>query len=598
MSTEEFPVLVREREDPSADYQTPELLKQAIKEIELEEEAKAAKQAEDASLSESEYDSDEDEDENAKLLTPAVDSQIFRTLAAIKNKDPRVYKADTSFFTEVDEPVKEEPKVEKKVTLKDYERDIILNNGGFVDEESEIRGGLTHIQEQEALKNAFKLAADEEEEEEDGFLVKKEKSDKEKEKEEEEYKNFILNTLKEDEASKKTFEEWKNIKSNPNVNEEEAFLMDYLLNKGWVDKGANQPAVGDVDKDEDEEYLDNVDCFESKYNFRFEEEGSTQIKTYARDIEGSVRRKDSKRKRERERQKLAKEKKKQEQMELIKQKKNMKMKEIHEKLKEISAITGNSIEGLEHLDLEADYDPSAYDAQMSNVFNEGYYENGEDTEKPVWDDDIETGLEEQTEVKEEEDIMDADYLPGGDKYDGKQTNKRKISQTDLSTMDPTASKKFKDLMEEYYSLNYEDVIGGDVFTRFKYTKTEPEDYGLTAEEILLADDAALNKYIGIRQLAPYRPHNKVEREHQIFKKNFKSKKKDLEKNVKRNLSKLEAEEKKILKEEKKTKKSKKEKKSKREHSDAVKNTEATDVEIKAEKKEKKKKEKREKKNKQ
>ncbi|KAG1244858.1 hypothetical protein G6F68_015277 [Rhizopus microsporus] len=126
-------------------------LKKATEEIEAEV---AAKLAEEKSSSESEYesDSDEEEDDEAKQLTPAVDSQIFRTIAAIRAKDPRVYDK-TDFFEniKVDANLKSGKK-EKALTLKDYERDILLNHGGFVDEEKEASKGLTHIEEQENLR--------------------------------------------------------------------------------------------------------------------------------------------------------------------------------------------------------------------------------------------------------------------------------------------------------------------------------------------------------------------------------------------------------------------------------------------------------------
>jgi len=40
--------------------------------------------------------------------------------------------------------------------------------------------------------------------------------------------------------------------------------------------------------------------------------------------------------------------------------------------------------------------------------------------------------------------------------------------------------------------------------RFKYRSVPANSYGLTDEEVLLADPAALNAYVSLRRLAPYR----------------------------------------------------------------------------------------------
>jgi len=45
---------------------------------------------------------------------------------------------------------------------------------------------------------------------------------------------------------------------------------------------------------------------------------------------------------------------------------------------------------------------------------------------------------------------------------------------------------------------------GGMPTRFKYTTSGPESYGLSAAEILGADDRDLNEYVGIKKYAPYR----------------------------------------------------------------------------------------------
>lgn len=60
------------------------------------------------------------------------------------------------------------------------------------------------------------------------------------------------------------------------------------------------------------------------------------------------------------------------------------------------------------------------------------------------------------------------------------------------------------MLQEYYDLDCEDVIGGNLKTRFKYTSVPKEDYGLTPEEILLLDDRQLNKLVSLKKLRPYR----------------------------------------------------------------------------------------------
>ena len=155
---------------------------------------------------------------------------------------------------------------------------------------------------------------------------------------------------------------------------------------------------------------------------------------------------------------------------------------------------------MDKLDLDGDFDSFKYDEQMEKVFDEDYYEGGEqDDTKPTWDDDIDTTMYEQEEGGEDEDIMmDADYLPGGEQYQ----NKRKLNADEIQQEQTEKRRKTKELLDDYYSLNFEDIIGGDLPTRYKYRKTEKESFGLTPEEILLADDTELNKYVGMKMLAP------------------------------------------------------------------------------------------------
>jgi len=53
-------------------------------------------------------------------------------------------------------------------------------------------------------------------------------------------------------------------------------------------------------------------------------------------------------------------------------------------------------------------------------------------------------------------------------------------------------------------LNYEDLIGGDLPTRYKYLSVPKEDFGMSAIDILFADDKELNKAIPLKSFAPYK----------------------------------------------------------------------------------------------
>ncbi|KAJ2388998.1 Ribosome biogenesis protein Kri1, partial [Coemansia sp. RSA 2559] len=340
--------------------------------------------------------SDSEEDENGELVTPELDAQIMKALGALRSKDKSIYDSEVNFFS--DDAIKKSQeawaakqelaknKDKGKMTMTDYQHKVMVEHGGLVDETDELKKigqGLTHVQEQEALKNAFKKAAivsddsgeeNAENDDDDGFLIKKKKTDEEIEQEELEYRKFMLENIGNDtENQKAAFENWTTRPTALNkadtasdADKDQAFLMDYILNRGWVDKSsedqtAEMEAKAIVDNEEDEKDVEFADNFESKYNFRYEEEGANQIKSYAREIEGSVRRKDDRRKLARDRAKERKEELKKEKAEELKRIKNKKKKEILEKLKEIQGITGNKKIGLDDLDLDKDLAPEEVD---------------------------------------------------------------------------------------------------------------------------------------------------------------------------------------------------------------------------------------------
>ena len=59
-------------------------------------------------------------------------------------------------------------------------------------------------------------------------------------------------------------------------------------------------------------------------------------------------------------------------------------------------------------------------------------------------------------------------------------------------------------MDEYFQLDYEDIIGGDLPTRFKYRKVEADDFGIPAHVVLSKSGKELNQMVSLKKLRPYR----------------------------------------------------------------------------------------------
>lgn len=227
-------------------------------------------------------------------------------------------------------------------------------------------------------------------------------------------------------------------------------------------------------------------------------------------------------------------------MEDLKRAKNLKKQEIFDKLKQIQEITGNKTVGFNEIDLETDFNPEDYDQKMESMFSDQYYD-GDENEKPVFDDDIDLGDieglsddaasgaeddseaedQEEEEVAEEEEayapipeeeegyegydqegyydeygygegedediLMDADYLPGGENFGKAPPNKKETKkeraqrekeekklakrarsdgiktasgalQAARTMLDADKKKDFNTYLDDYYQLDYEDMV--------------------------------------------------------------------------------------------------------------------------------------------
>ena len=81
--------------------------------------AKYGSDYEEDDISESDSESDESEDEDGEELTPAVDAAILRTLARIRQRDPRIYDGARAVFDGAWPALAHTPSSSKKRSLKD-----------------------------------------------------------------------------------------------------------------------------------------------------------------------------------------------------------------------------------------------------------------------------------------------------------------------------------------------------------------------------------------------------------------------------------------------------------------------------------------------
>lgn len=419
-------------------------------------------------------------------------------------------------------------KKSKKITVSDQlAKQMLEGDDGF---KSGNNNFISHSAKQRALRDAFKkevssLTGDSDDsDDDDGFLSLRAKTDEEKKKEQEDYDTFA-HSEEGKELHKTTLAKYvlpegavvKEGEAGDEINDDN-FLAKYVMGQMWKEKDLSklpsykeivgEEAPQSVNIDEDEGYLDEQDAFEAKYNFRYEEEGANEIMTYSRDQPDSVRAKTSKRAKQREARKLKKQQEKERKAQELMRLKNLKKQEIMKKLQEIQAITGtdnNELGGstFELADLEADFDPEEYDKKMAQVFSEENFYNQEH-------EDDEESIRKMMEEDEEEAIaamMKGEKAKPG-QFLAEQEKKLSKAIRKKKTVDPSLLAAKEDInkkLEELYSMDFEDIIGGDIPCRFNYTSVPACDYGLSVGEILNSTDRELNSKVSLKRMAPYRP---------------------------------------------------------------------------------------------
>ena len=347
----------------------------------------------------------------------------------------------------------------------------------------------------------------------------------------------------------------------------EKFLRDYITNMGWKTKEKinKDDEEHSSDDDEDEEFLEKMDEFETKYNFRFEEEGGHAISSHARQVNDSVRVKESKRKKERDSKKERKESEKRAKLSELQRLKNLKQAEINARLKELEQVTGNKVASEIVGDLlDSEFDPALYDQQMEKMLGDDYYEQEDEEafepETPEVEHEVENGEENYDENEQEaageQNEQPSDNMwyycdscirpirPGNMGYECKECvdevtechnchqnksheggrHKMKKFLVGEDEMPPEdwqevlyqiKKKRTKDIKrgkyDELFNMDYEDLIGGEIACRFKYTNVDSDSFGLSTQTILSKSDKELNGMVSLKKLHPYRKAHVMKR---------------------------------------------------------------------------------------
>ena len=165
------------------------------------------------------------------------------------------------------------------------------------------------------------------------------------------------------------------------LDQTDKFLRNYILLQCWKDKGADGKSrvQEQIDK-EDEARDEEMEEFEQKYNFRFEEGTGAYLTTHQREAVESMRRKDDKRQLARQEKKERNDDEKRRKQEEINKLKSLKRDEIFEKLRKAEMLSGMSVEGDKRLlekmekELKTEFIPELYDRAMEKMFDDRYYE--------------------------------------------------------------------------------------------------------------------------------------------------------------------------------------------------------------------------------
>ncbi|CAG2106330.1 unnamed protein product [Medioppia subpectinata] len=469
-------------------------------------------------------DSDDQSDQSIGDNQHVFDENFFKVYSALKSRNPIIYDQNVKFFNE--SPIESQTEdnsnevidtktKEKTLSLKEYHKKLIKEKKGITEEDEQQTNGFEdkpfgYYEELDQLKDELKSALHSDETDEQLFKGKTPSVSVDSKTKSIDFFNDDDSTEANDTDIKYLKNYWKNDKQ---LEDNEKFLRDYIVNKSYLnvndrDVFSKTEFTGnDVNEDSDDnEGEDNgfetIDDTKKKAEnevkvsqFHFEEPNSVAIKRYPRSVE-TIRDTTNSEKRAQKRSE-AKERKKREKERELKRLRKLKKEELKERLIKLQEISGN--DNLDSNDLvlsqllddENDFDSEKYDQKMDALFGDNYYETENSAKsKPKFEfmpeiDDYECAEEDVDNSAEVEDNA---------------KNKHKLNKKE--------EKKQKRIHKQMKEMGiFEDLIGGDLATRYKYRTVPSNDFGLTDEEILFSDDKELNKWCSLKKMTQYREDN-------------------------------------------------------------------------------------------
>jgi len=185
---------------------------------------------------------------------------------------------------------------------------------------------------------------------------------------------------------------------------------------------------------------------------------------------------------------MREEEQKRAQIEELKRLKNLRRKLVEEQLAKSFKAGGVDTVALAPEDIDADFDPDTWDRKMAQLYNDDYYAQP--------DDDLDRkDLRAENERADPWESMNEEEAGDGEEEYGNYppVKPKRGQETDIGAA-------------AQYDLDDDEADDAEVpgAFKFRYRQVQPNDYGLTDEEILLADPSTLNSFVSLRRLAPYR----------------------------------------------------------------------------------------------